>query len=143
MLPLEYLNFANENPACFIATADDDQPRVRGFLLWFADESGLYYHTSLTKDVCRQLIKNPKTELCFYSSSAEPNGKMMRITGSAEFLDNPALNDRLITERPWLTAIGKEQAESMLAIFRIAHGEARFWTIKDNMREAEVNKVIF
>jgi pyridoxamine 5'-phosphate oxidase len=27
----DYIEFANKNPACFIATTDGDQPRVRDF----------------------------------------------------------------------------------------------------------------
>jgi uncharacterized pyridoxamine 5'-phosphate oxidase family protein len=37
------IKFANENPVCYIATMDGDQPRVRGFLMWFADEKGFYF----------------------------------------------------------------------------------------------------
>jgi pyridoxamine 5'-phosphate oxidase len=32
------IEFANKNPVCWLATAEGDQPRVRGFLLWYTDE---------------------------------------------------------------------------------------------------------
>ena len=35
--------FANKNPVTYIATTDGDQPRVRAFAMWFADETGFYY----------------------------------------------------------------------------------------------------
>ncbi|MDD1718296.1 MAG: pyridoxamine 5'-phosphate oxidase family protein, partial [Methanoregulaceae archaeon] len=80
----EYLKFANENPVTYVATMDGDQPRVRAFALWFADKTGFYYHTGTTKDVYRQLVTNGKVELCFFSTSPPPAGRMMRVTGKVE-----------------------------------------------------------
>jgi len=37
------IKFATENPICFVATADGDQPRVRTLALWFASEGGFYF----------------------------------------------------------------------------------------------------
>jgi nitroimidazol reductase NimA-like FMN-containing flavoprotein (pyridoxamine 5'-phosphate oxidase superfamily) len=37
------IKFANENPVCYVATADGDQPRVWGLLMWFADETGFFF----------------------------------------------------------------------------------------------------
>ena len=54
------IKFANENPVSYIATVDGDQPRVRAFLMWFADESGFYYHTGTAKSVYKQLKNNPR-----------------------------------------------------------------------------------
>jgi hypothetical protein len=36
----DYIKFANENPVSYFATADGDQPRVRGLLLWYAEKTG-------------------------------------------------------------------------------------------------------
>jgi len=44
------IKFANENPVCYIATMDGDQPRVRGFLMWFADEKGFYFQKRLQQE---------------------------------------------------------------------------------------------
>ena len=49
------IKFANQNPNSYIATADGDQPRVRGMLMWFADKTGLYYNTGATKDLYKQI----------------------------------------------------------------------------------------
>lgn len=68
----ECLKFANENPASSLATVEGDQPHVRGMAFWFADRSGFYYHTATTKNVCRQLRKNPKAELSFSANGASP-----------------------------------------------------------------------
>lgn len=137
----ECISFANQNPVGHVATMDDDQPRVRAFLMWYADESGFYFHTAETKKVCRQLGKNPKVEVCFCSS---PNfEQMMRVTGTVEFLTDSAMRARLMEERSFLKAIVKGPDDPLLVIFRIPHGEATFWTMADNLKEDQMPRVTF
>lgn len=138
----ECMEFANANPVTYIATMDGDQPRVRAFAMWFADATGFYYHTGTPKAVWQQLTENPKVELCFYDPGDA--GRMMRIAGAVEFLDDPALKERLVRDRPWLLQIGFSGPDDpKLAVFRVAHGEAHFWTMENNMREAEAPRVRF
>jgi len=139
----ECIRFANENPVTYLATVEGDQPRVRAFAMWFADPTGFYYHTGTPKNVCSQLQKNPKVELCFYKPG-DAAGTMLRVAGKAEFLDDPDLLGRLFRDRPWVQDILKNApAGGKLAIFRIAHREAWFWTMADNMREPQIPRVKF
>ena len=135
------VTFANANSVTYIATMDGDQPRVRAFAMWFADETGFYYHTGTPKAIWGQLTKNPKVELCFY----EPGdaGRMMRVAGSVEFVEDAALKERLVKERSWLLQIVTGPADPKLVVFRVAHGEAHFWTMEYNMREADAPRVRF
>ena len=139
------IEFANKNPICWLSTTDSDQPRVRGFLLWYADENGFYFHTGATKNVCRQLKKNPKIEVVFFAP--DPNqmeSRMMRVSGKVKFLDDLALKARLLGERPFLKAIGTGKPDDpLLAVFQIYTGEAHFWKIENNMRESEIKKIRF
>ena len=140
----ECITFAMQNPLTYIATTDGDQPRVRAFAMWFADATGFYYHTGTTKSVWRQLQKNPRVELCFYAPDTPGAGKMLRISGAIEIMRDPALADRLLRDRPWLKSILTDTTVNTgLAIFRIAHGEARFWTMENNLREQDAPRVIF
>lgn len=137
------LKFASENPVTYIATAEGDQPRVRAFAMWFCDQNGFYYHTGTPKNVFRQLRKNPKVELCFFRPG-EGAGMMMRVAGSVEFVKDRALEERLFHDRPWVKDLLKAAPkEGELAIFRVAHGEAYFWTMANNMRENEAPRVKF
>ena len=124
---------------------DGDQARVRGFLMWFADEKGFYFHTAASKDVCKQLKNNPKVEVCFYAPEDLPNvGKMMRVAGEVEFLNDIALKARLLEERPFLKAIATGGPEDpLLVIFQVYTGEAHFWTMENNMRESEIERIKF
>jgi pyridoxamine 5'-phosphate oxidase len=137
------VKFATENPVTYIATVEGDQPRVRAFAMWFADTTGFYYHTGTPKKVCGQLKKNPKVELCFYKPG-EGAGTMMRVAGKVEFLDDKALEERLYRDRPWVKDLVKAAPKGgALAMFRVAHGEAYFWTMADNMRESDAPRVKF
>jgi uncharacterized pyridoxamine 5'-phosphate oxidase family protein len=142
------VKFANENPVCYVATTDGDQPRVRAFMMFFADETGFYFGTFSTKRVSEQLKANPRVELCYYNNPALEdmmNAKMMRVTGEVEFLDDIALKTRIFEERRFLFAkVGIESPEDpRIEIFRIATGEAHFWTMNDILRERELERLRF
>jgi uncharacterized pyridoxamine 5'-phosphate oxidase family protein len=136
------IQFATENPVTYIATFENDQPRVRAFTMWFADKTGFYYYTGTPKSV-HQLKKSPKVELYFYAPG-DAAGKMMRVTGKVEFLQDKTLEERLHRDRPWMKELMKNAPkEARLAMFRVAHGEAWFWTMETNLREAEAPRVKF
>jgi pyridoxamine 5'-phosphate oxidase len=137
--------FANENPVCYVATTEGEQPRVRVFALWYADDSGFYFHSGPMKAVCKQLQDNPNIEVCFYAPAPMPDpGTMLRVAGKVEFLRDTNLNTRLLEERPFLKDMGITGPDDPnLAVFRIASGQAYFWTMANNMHEDEAAKVRF
>lgn len=140
----ECIQFANQNPLCYVATVDDDQPRVRALLMWFADQSGFYFGTMTTKRFYDQLVDNPKVELCFYNNAADMMaGKMMRITGTAEFPDDEALKTRLVTERAFLEDLAGQPIEPVTTVFRVSNGEAHFWTMHDVLKERDLERIRF
>ena len=135
----ECIEFANEHPVCWMATVEGDQPRVRTFLLWRANENGFYFETFEPKDVYEQLEKNPKVEICFFNAASDlENAKTMRIAGEVEFLDDPELKKQLLEERPFL-----QEAAPVLEIFRLNSGEGFFWTMADFLKEKGIEHVTF
>jgi len=139
------VKFANENPVCYIATAETSQPRVRALLLWFADDKGFYFQTQAVKAFCKQLKNNRKVEVCFYSPETDSTtGKMMRVAGEVEFIDDIALKTRVLEDRPFLKKMGIEKPEDpLLVVFRVYTGEAHFWTREYSMRESEIERIRF
>ena len=73
----EIFELINKNPVFHLATMDGDQPRVRGMLLFRADKNGFVFHTASTKDVFRQIMANPKAEMCFSCGNVQ-----IRVTGA-------------------------------------------------------------
>jgi pyridoxamine 5'-phosphate oxidase len=138
------VTFATEHPICYLATEDGDQPRVRPLLLWFANEDGFYFMTMTPKQFSHQLHANPKVEVCFYNGAGElPEAKMMRLTGTVEFVDDAELLKKVSDERAALEGIIGRPLEPIAEVFRIASGEARFWTLMDILKEPELETLRF
>jgi pyridoxamine 5'-phosphate oxidase len=133
------IKFANENPTCYLATADSDQPRVRAMGMHYADNTGFYFNTESTKALAKQLFNNPKVEVCFFAK-----GKVMRVTGKVEFIDDIAIRTRFFKERSILKNSGvKGPEDPFLVVFAIRTGEAFFWTMANNLKEAEIERIKF
>ena len=130
------IKFANEQHDCYLATVEGDQPRVRPMGIWYADNTGIYFETKSVKAVCKQLQSNPKVEICFHSTKEKPMGKVLRVTGKVEFIDDMELRKKVYEARPMLKAQGiKGPEDPLLALFRISSGEAFFWTGTENIYE--------
>ena len=138
------IRFASDHPICYVATEEGDQPRVRALLLWFADERGFYFMTMSPKGFSHQLHENPKVEVCFYNGAAElPDAVEMRVSGEVEFVDDADLAHRVAQERAALEGIIGRPLEPITEVFRIASGEAHFWTLMDILKEEQLERVRF
>jgi uncharacterized pyridoxamine 5'-phosphate oxidase family protein len=63
----EVYEFLKKCGAYYLATADGDQPRVRPFGTVLIFENKLYIQTGKSKNVSKQMMKNPKIEICAFS----------------------------------------------------------------------------
>ena len=68
--------FSNQNSVAWLATTEDDQPHVRGMWMWYADETGFYFHTGTQKRLSRQLADNPKVEIAFFNPEGGQGGQL-------------------------------------------------------------------
>lgn len=126
------IKFANGTPVCYLATAEGDQPRVRALGFWFADETGFYFQIGAMKDMYGQLQENRKVEACFWQPEEQNTGTMLRVAGEVEFVDDPELKKKVLEDRPFLKEFGMTFDHPGLIIFRIAKGDAYFWTMETN-----------
>jgi uncharacterized pyridoxamine 5'-phosphate oxidase family protein len=55
----------------YLATVEDDQPRVRPFGSLAIFEGRLYFQTGKVKDVSKQMSANPKIEICAYDGKGD------------------------------------------------------------------------
>ena len=63
----EVYEFLKKCGVYYLATVDGDQPRVRPFGTVLIFEDKLYIQTGKVKNVSKQMMKNPKIEICAYS----------------------------------------------------------------------------
>jgi len=140
----EIKKFANQNPAAWVATAVGDQPHVRAMAMWFADETGFYFHTGTQKRLSEQLRNNQKVEIGFYNQGdGMGTMQMVRITGEIEMINDAELEKRLFKDRPWLHNVFEAYPNDRIFMFRVAHGEAQYWNMGLNCKEKETKPIVF
>lgn len=132
MVKEDLFKIMNENPAFHLATMDGDQPRVRGMLLFRADDDGIIFHTASTKDLYQQIQKNPKAELCF-----QGQGIQVRVSGTLEKIEDENLKQEIFNHptRKFLQAWKEQGIDDVLQIFCLKHGTAVTWTMETNFDE--------
>ena len=137
----EYAKFANENPACYLATTEGDQPRVRAMGMWYADETGFYFQTQSVKALFKQIQNNDKVEVYF----CKPDfSGVMRVSGRVKTIEDIELRRKCIEDRPFIKDMGITDPEDpLLAVFHLYTGEAYFWTRADSMKEADIPREVF
>ena len=69
-------NFLKAAGAYYLATVEGDQPRVRPFGTAHIFEGKLYIQTGKCKPVSKQIMENPKVELCAFK-----DGAWLRVAG--------------------------------------------------------------
>ncbi len=72
--------FLSDCQTFYLATVENDQPRVRPFGAFMEWEGKTYICTNNKKNVFAQIIKNPKVEI----SGMDKNGKWIRISGEVK-----------------------------------------------------------
>ncbi len=88
-------DFLKKAGAYYLATVDGDQPRVRPFGTAHIFEDKLYIQTGKVKDVSKQMIKNPKVEICAMSG-----GEWIRIQALAMEDDRVEAKESLLDAYP-------------------------------------------
>lgn len=71
-------DFLKECGTYYLATTEGDQPRVRPFGTALIFEDKLYIQTGKVKNVSKQMLANPKIEICAFSGE-----KWIRIEATA------------------------------------------------------------
>ena len=87
----EVQEFLKECGVYYLATIDGNQPRVRPFGTAEIFENHLYIQTGKSKNVSKQIEKNPKVEICAFK-----DGTWIRVEG------NLIRDDRIEAKRDML-----------------------------------------
>ncbi len=72
----EVYDFLKKCGTYYLATVEEDQPRVRPFGTVAMFEGKLYIQTGKKKEVSKQIQKNPKVEICAFA-----DGQWIRVAG--------------------------------------------------------------
>ena len=126
----EVIEFAAKNPVCSLATIDGSRPRVRMIMLYQADENGIIFCTGRQKDLNKQLQANPAAEMCFYNAE---EGRMVRIEGSVESLDDLELKKKVVEKFTFLKPVVESMGYDVMVCYRLDSAKATSWTMETNL----------
>ena len=96
----EVYEFLKKARTYYLATMDDDQPRVRPLGTVDLFEGRLYIQTGKSKKVSQQLQANPKAELCAFL-----DGKWLRVAGTLVRDDRVEAKAHMLDNYPELKAM--------------------------------------
>ena len=96
-MPLCQIHILKEAGTYYLATVEGDQPRVRPFGTAHVFEGKLYIQTGKVKDVSKQLMANPKAEICAFK-----NGEWIRIAGELIEDDRVEARQSMLDDYPSL-----------------------------------------
>ena len=96
----EVCEFLKKCGTYYLATVESDQPRVRPFGTIHIFEDKLYIQTGKSKDVSKQIQKNPKVEICGFAE-----GKWVRVAGELVRDDRIEAKESMLDAYPNLKAM--------------------------------------
>lgn len=108
----EVYEFIKECGCYYLATVDEDQPRVRPFGTIDLFEGKLYIQTGKKKDVSKQIQANPKAELCCFK-----DGKWLRLAGSLVRDDRREAKKHMLDAYPNLRGMYSEDDDNTEVLY--------------------------
>lgn len=108
----EVYDFLKECGTYYLATIDNDTPRVRPFGTINIFEDKLYIQTGKSKDVYKQIISNPNVEICAFN-----NGKWIRVNGKLIPDDRRVAKKDMLDKYPELRAMYNEEDDNTIVLY--------------------------
>ena len=108
----EVQEFLKECGVYYLATVEDDQPRVRPFGTAEIFEDRLYIQTGKKKDVYKQIENNNKVEICAFK-----DGKWIRISGTLIPDDRVEAKKDMLDKNPSLRGMYNENDDNTIVLY--------------------------
>ena len=128
----EIKDYLAECKVFYLATVDGDNARVRPFGVSEIYNGRLYLMSGKSKDVFKQLVKNPNFEL----SATKANGaEWIRVSGKLVNDDDVVMKQYILDQNPELKQL--YHADDNMAAMYITEGEARFFSFNEPERRVK------
>lgn len=121
----EILEFITKNPIAFLATEEGKKPHVRAMGTYSADENGIIFAMQNDKDVYKQCVSNPETEICYYS-----DGLMVRVSGQLLLATDMELKKEVVEKRPFYKPGIEKNGWDYVGVFKVANARATILDMK-------------
>ena len=108
----EVYEFLKESKTYYLATIDNNTPRVRPFGTIDLFEDKLYIQTGKSKDVYKQIEKNNNVEICAFN-----NGRWIRVTGKLIPDDRVEAKKDMLDNYPELREMYNENDDNTIVLY--------------------------
>ena len=112
--------FLKDAGTYYLATVEGDQPRVRPFGTVLIFDGKLYIQTGLSKPVAKQLLANPRAELCAFK-----DGVWLRVAGELVPDERVEAKKAMLDDYPELRGMYDEN-DGNTAVFFFKNAVATF-----------------
>ena len=106
------LKFLDDASTYYLATVEDNQPRVRPFGTALIYNDKLYIQTGKVKKVSHQLSANPKAEICAFK-----DGRWVRISGELVEDETREVKTLMLDKMPALRHMYNEDDGNMQMLY--------------------------
>jgi pyridoxamine 5'-phosphate oxidase len=132
----EVLEFITKNPVAYVATAEGNKPHVRALGTYKADENGIIFSMQSDKDVYKQIVVNPETEICYYA-----DGVQIRIRGQMEPITDLEVKKEILEKRPFYKPGVDKIGWDYVGAFKVANAKATILDMKGPPTPAGASKI--
>lgn len=108
--------FIRECGYFFLATATDNNPRLRPMGMIYSNGKALFIATDKRKNVYTDLMNNPQIELASYNLNSR---KWMRIHGMMKLESSNQIKEEMMSVYPMISQEYIDEEEVYLAIFKL------------------------
>ena len=127
----EVCEFLKHCGVYYIATVESDQPRVRPFGTSAIFENRLYIQTGKRKNVAKQMLNNPKIEICAYDAAT---GVWLRIAATVVPDERREAKVFMLDEYPSLKSMYSPDDNNTLVLY-LTEVTATFHSFSGEPRE--------
>ena len=127
----EVCEFLKHCSVYYIATVEDDQPRVRPFGTASIFENRLYIQTGKHKNVAKQMLSNPKIEICAYDAAS---GVWLRVAATLVPDERREAKAFMLDEYPSLKSMYSPDDDNTLVLY-LTDATATFYSFAGEPRE--------
>lgn len=113
--------FLQENPIFYLATVEDNMPRVRPLGFSMIHDGKLCFCTSNKKPMFKQLSEHPYAEI----STTSADGTWLRLCGKVNFVTTPESQQAALDAAPFLSGM-YSVGDGSFEVFAIEEATAVF-----------------
>ena len=124
----EVYKFLKDCGTYYLATTDGNQPQVRPFVTVDLFNGQLTIHTGRKNNVARQMLKNPKVEICAFDGQ-----RWLRVAARAVEVPEVAAQEHMLDAYPELRAM-YAPGDGNTMIFALTQAAATFSSFTEPSR---------